>query len=83
MSRPPFFVCALSLHSSGGAFLEKEKRMRECVKREQEFHFAAILPEIMFPLHLSDLPVPPFVFAFIMPPVYSCSVVAWELEEGE
>lgn len=26
MSRPPFFVCALSLHSSGGAFLEKKKK---------------------------------------------------------
>lgn len=61
VSTPFFCVCPFFTQQWRSIF-RKEKRMRECVKREQEFHFAAILPEIMFPLHLSDLPVPPFCF---------------------
>lgn len=57
---------------------EKKKRMRECVKREQEFHFAALLPGNVLSLHLSELPVS-LVLAHIMRP-YSCYAVVWELK---
>lgn len=69
VSTLPLYFCVLSLHSSGGAFLEEKKECQSVLKREQEFHFVALLPGIVFPLHFSNLPVRPFVFACIMPPV--------------
>lgn len=78
---PLLIFCALCLHSSGGVLFgeeKKKKRIRECVKREQEFHFAALLPGNVLSLHLSELPVS-LVLAHIMRP-YSCYAVVWELE---
>lgn len=78
---PPYFLCPLFTQQWRSVIWgreKKKKRIRECVKREQEFHFAALLPGNVLSLHLSELPVS-LVLAHIMRP-YSCYAVVWELE---